>query len=194
MENNSQVWSITKLGLSLTFLLEEKQCDVVWHTKLRRMKTELSTASRIAWWQKDIPKNQESTIVTPSRLLNTRSFSNSSLLLPCIFDVNFFSWTSIQPIYMEAWKKPYTWSNKRTLMMDQVRCVYLKIVCMAGKSIVLSPFKFPEIDWCISRNCLNLSNFSDKTSEFSSASIFCLVFHWVQLWIRNLAKGNMLAG
>jgi hypothetical protein len=53
-------------------LLEEKQYAVVRYTRLRKTNTELSTASKVAWRQKDIPRNQESTIMTLLRLLETK--------------------------------------------------------------------------------------------------------------------------
>ena len=55
---------------------------------------------KVAWWQKDISRNQESTIMTLLHLLETKLFSDSSSLLPCILDTNFTSWTSTLPVYM----------------------------------------------------------------------------------------------
>ena len=55
---------ITKLGLSSICLLEEKQYALIGCTRLRKTNTELSIASKVAWWQMDIPRNQESTIMT----------------------------------------------------------------------------------------------------------------------------------
>ena len=133
-EKSSQVWLITKLGPSSICLLEEKQYDVVGYIRLRKTNMELSIALKVAWWQKDIPRNKESTIMTLLHLLETKGFSDSSSPLPCILDTSFISWTSTLPIYMGTWKKPYTWSNQRDLMMDQAECVYLKSASMAWSS------------------------------------------------------------
>ena len=83
-------------GLSMICLLEEHQYAVIGKTRLTRTNTELYTTSRVAWWQKYISRSQELTIMTPSCLLETKLFSDSSLLLPCILDVDFFTWTSTQ--------------------------------------------------------------------------------------------------
>jgi hypothetical protein len=45
-----------------------------------------------------------------------------------------FSWISTLPVYMGTWKKPYTGSNQRVLMMDQAECVYFKSTSMARSS------------------------------------------------------------
>ena len=52
--------------------LREKQCAVVGYTRLRKTNTELSTASKVSWGQKDIPRNQESTVMTHLRLLEAK--------------------------------------------------------------------------------------------------------------------------
>ena len=76
--------------------------------------------------QKDIPRYQESTIMTLLHLLETKLFSDSSSLLPCILDTNFTSWTSTLPIYMGTF---HLWPQK------------------IGKRMVLSNPKFSEIHW-----------------------------------------------
>ena len=71
-EELSSLINNQKPGLFLNYLLEKKQYAVVGYTKQRRMNTGPSTVSRVAWWQKVIPRNKESTIVTPSHLLETK--------------------------------------------------------------------------------------------------------------------------
>ena len=132
---NNQTWTLVNLPPG------EKQYAVFGYTRLRKTNTELSTALKVAWWQKDIPRNQESTIMTLLRLSETKWFSDSFFLLPCILDTNCVSSTSTLSIYMGTWKKPYTWSNQKVLMMDQVGPQTI------GKRMVISTLKFPEIYW-----------------------------------------------
>jgi len=73
--------------------------------------------------------------MTALPLLETKGFSDSPFLLPCILDTNFFSWTSTLSICMGTWKKSYTRSNHRVLMMDQAECVYFKSAWQISKSV-----------------------------------------------------------
>jgi len=50
-EKESQVWSITKPGLSSICLLEEKQYKEAGYKRLIRMERKLSTTLSVAWWQ-----------------------------------------------------------------------------------------------------------------------------------------------
>jgi len=64
--------------------------------------------------RENIPRSQDSTIMTISRLLEKKWFPHSSSLLT-ILDTYFFNWTS-------------SLSNQRGLIMFQVECVYVQIV------------------------------------------------------------------
>jgi len=87
-DKSSRVWWINKLRLSSICLLEEKQYALVGYRRLIRTNAKLSTASRVTWWQNDIARNQESTIMIPSRLSETNWFSGLFSLLLYILKKN----------------------------------------------------------------------------------------------------------
>jgi hypothetical protein len=88
--------------------------------------------------------------MAPWLLLETNSCSDSPL-------INFFSWTTTQPIYLWAWKNPHECSNKGVLMVawrsylsmlsnviDQAEAVYFKSVTV-GWDNRKEDLKFLEI-------------------------------------------------
>jgi len=121
------------------------------------MNTELSTAITIAWRHKDIRRNQEMTIMTFSRLLETKCFSDSSLLLPCIFDI---CWTLTKPFSCEPGIKhihdptrEFWWSMKPSVFMSKL---YLWPPTI-GKIMVLRRSNFLQFlgfDICPKESCL----------------------------------------
>jgi hypothetical protein len=76
--------SVSKPGISFNCHLERKYAGV-GRTRPKRKNTVMYTDLRVTWWQKDISRSQESTIITVSRLLQKRWFLDSSSLLLCIF-------------------------------------------------------------------------------------------------------------
>jgi hypothetical protein len=63
---NTQTWTLVDLPPG------RKAIRFVGCTNLRKTNTELSIASKVAWWQKDIPRNKESTVMTLLHLLETK--------------------------------------------------------------------------------------------------------------------------
>jgi len=125
---NNQTWTFVDLSLG------RKAIRCGWMNKAKKKEYGAVYRLKSRLVAKNIPRSQKSTIMASLRLLKTKWFSDSSLLLPCILNMNFFSWTSTLPIYIGTWKKPYTWSNKRVLMMDQAECVYCKSAFMASNN------------------------------------------------------------
>ena len=69
--STSSVRTGRHIAITLNNESERQIFEEVTKTRLRTMNTKLSTASKVKWWQKHISRNQESTIMTPLRLLET---------------------------------------------------------------------------------------------------------------------------
>jgi hypothetical protein len=84
---NNQTWSLVDLPPG------RKLVSSGWLNKARKNEHGAIYSLKSRLVAKRHSQKSESTIFTPSRLLETKRLSDSSLLLPCISDSNFLIWT-----------------------------------------------------------------------------------------------------